>query len=195
MRRLALALLVVISALSWMHAADLASAVKNNRLKAVTYKDAPIAGDARFLEVDGIWVSESKDPGKTLATPQQLKIECHNYGNDDRKCVEITVTLAPVKAMVGVQSIDTEEYDVDSWDLNGIVASYGGGEGLSAQCQRHTLTINFASGAVVASDIPIHKKGCEAFTETDSYRLVRGNYYVDTSPNNDFDNPATAGNK
>ena len=27
------------------------------------------------------------------------------------------------------------------------------------------------------------------FTETNTYRLVRGNYWVDTTPDNDFDKP------
>jgi hypothetical protein len=59
-----------------------------------------------FREADGIWESESKDPSKTLAFPQQVKISCHNYGNDDRKCMEIIVTLAAVKTMVSLQEID-----------------------------------------------------------------------------------------
>jgi hypothetical protein len=65
------------------------------------------------------------------------------------------------------------------------LASYGGDS--ASRCQRHVLTMDFDSGAVSVSDIPTRKKGCEAFTETDSYRLVRGNYYVDTSPGNNMD--------
>jgi len=49
--------------------------------------------------------------------------------------------------------------------------------------------MDFDSGAVSVSDIPTHKKGCEMFQQTDSYRLQRGNYYVDTTPGNDADKP------
>ena len=105
--------------------------------------------------------------------------------------MEIAVTLAAVKGMVSVQDIDTEEYDIDSWDKHGLIASYGGDP--AAPCQRHDLTMNFESGAVSVSDVPTHKKGCEPFTETNSYRLVRGHYYVDTSPNNDMDKPVKTG--
>ncbi len=171
------------------------SLFSNDRLKVLTLPTRPIIGDVDYRTVDGIWVPESKDPGKKLVFPLQVKINCHNFGDNDRKCVEIVVALAPVAMMVSVQDIDSEEYDIDRWDAHGLIASYGGGEGLSSRCQRHVLTMNFESGAVSVSDIPTHKKGCEAFTETDSYRLVRGGYYVDTSPNNDFDKPAKAGKK
>lgn len=59
-------------------------------------------------------------------------------------------------------------------------------EHLSVKCH-HVLTMTFDSGAVSSADIPTHEKGCEAFPETNSYRLARGNYYVDTSPANDMD--------
>jgi hypothetical protein len=47
--------------------------------------------------------------------------------------------------------------------------------------------MNFASGIMSVSDIPTRVKGCEMFTETNTYRLKRGNYYIDTSPDNDLD--------
>jgi len=91
--------------------------------------------------------------------------------------------------MVAIQEIEDEDYDVSSWDAHGLLASYGGDEVSGSRYQRHVLTMEFESGAVSISDIPTHKKGCEAFTEANSYRLVRGNYYVDTSPGNDMDKP------
>ena len=97
-----------------------------------------------------------------------------------------SVTLGPVKDMVIIKDIDDTMYDVDRWDSHGLTASYGGGVRFS-RCQRHVLTMDFDSGAVSVSDIPTRKKGCEVFTETNSYRLVRGMYYVDTSPGNDMD--------
>ena len=167
---------------------DTASLFHNERLKALTLPDSAIVGSASHRIVEGIWVPESKDPAKALTFPQQVKIECDNNGVDGRQCIEIDVTLAAAKTIVSVQDIDTEEYKVDSWDEHGLIASYGGDT--AAPCQRHVLTMNFESGEVSLSDIPTHRKGCEAFAETNPYRLVRGNYYVDTSPNNDMDKPA-----
>lgn len=167
------------------HARSMTSFLQNDRLKTITLPDRLIMGSDRSRFVSGFWVSESKDLQKKLVFPQQVKIECHNYAS--KECVEIIVTIAPVKGMVSIQDIDTETYDVNTWDSRGLVASYGGDE--SSRCQRHVLTMEFASGAVSVSDIPTRVKGCEAFSETDSYRLVRGNYYVDTSPENDMDKP------
>ena len=173
------------------------SLFSNDRLKVLTLPTRPIIGDVDYRTVyRHLGAPESKHPGKKLVFPLQVKINCHNFGDNDRKCVEIVVALAPVAMMVSVQDIDSEEYDIDRWDAHGLIASYGGGAGaFFPMRQRHVLTMNFESGAVSVSDIPTHKKGCEAFTETDSYRLVRGGYYVDTSPNNDFDKPAKAGKK
>jgi hypothetical protein len=162
---------------------SISSAFHNDRLKALVLKDMPITGDSFVRVVSGLWISESKDPAKALVFPQQVKITCTH---SDKSCKEWSVTLGPVQGMVSVTDVDETEYDVDTWDAHGLIASFGGGEGFS-RCQRHVLTMDFDSGAVSVSDIPTHKKGCEAFTETDSYRLVRGNYYVDTSPGNDMD--------
>lgn len=155
----------------------------NERLKANTLADFAITGDGESRLVDGFWVSESKDPAKALTFPQQAKITCTRY---NKECMEISVTLGPFKDMVIIKDIDDTVYDVDRWDSHGLTASYGGGVGFS-RCQRHVLTMDFDSGAVSVSDIPTRKKGCEVFTETNSYRLVRGMYYVDTSPGNDVD--------
>jgi hypothetical protein len=102
-----------------------------------------------------------------------------------KECTEISVTLGVVIVSVSIEDLDTTTYNIDKWDEHGLTASYGGDE--SSRCQRHVLTIDFDSGAVSVSDIPTRKAGCEAFTETDSYKLVRGNYYVDTTPGNDLD--------
>jgi hypothetical protein len=165
---------------------NLSALFHNERLKALTLQDRQIIGDKFSRLVTGIWVSESKDPTKTLVFPQQVRIRCTSY---NKTCTEINVTLAPAPGMVSVQDIDDSEYDVTSWDAHGLLASYGGEEGSASQCQHHVLTMDFDSGAVSVSDIPTHRKGCEGFIETDSYRLVRGNYYVDTSPGNDMDKP------
>lgn len=157
----------------------------NDRLKALRLKDSPITGDTNMRLVTGFWESDSDDPSKTLLFPQQVKITCTHF---DKSCKELSVSLAPVVGMVSIQEINEEEYAVDSWDGHGLVASYGGAE-VYSPCQRHVLTMDFDSGAVSVVDIPTHKKGCEALKETDSYRLIQGNYYVDTSPGNDMDRP------
>lgn len=156
----------------------------NDRLKTLVTPGPPLLRDkslnSRSALASGFW--ESEDPKKPLVLPMQVKIWCHTYMN---KCTEISVMLGPVKNMVAISEVDTTDYDVDKWDEHGITASYGGDE--SSRCQRHVLTLDFDSGAVSVSDIPTRKAGCEAFVETDSYKLVRGQYYVDTTPGNDLD--------
>lgn len=169
-----------------------AGAFHNGRLKLLSLPDRPIVGGSRMRVVEGVWVSESSGSGKALVFPEQVKISCEDFGPDDKKCVELSVTLAPTSISVGIMGLNTEEYAIDRWDDRGVIASYGGdrnGSDLSSKCHRHVLTMDFASGTVSVSDIPTHMKGCEAFTTTNSYRLVQGEYYVDTTPNNDGDKP------
>ncbi len=164
----------------------LAELFHNGRLKLLSLPDRPVDGDSHHRIVDGVWVSESSGPDKQLVFPQQVEIECENWASDSRKCVEFGVTLSPTKAVVGIGELYKNEYGIDRWDDQGLIASYGGEE-LDSACQRHVLTMHFASGAVSVSDIPTHTEGCEALKVTNSYRLVRGEYYVDTTPNNDAD--------
>jgi hypothetical protein len=157
----------------------------NDRLKFNSLPDRPITGNSRSRVVEGAWISESSSSDKALVFPQYVHITCESLRGDS-KCIELSVTLAPTKILVGIQELNTQEYAIDRWDDKGLIASYGGDE-LDSECQRHVLTMDFGSGAVTVSDIPTHMKACEAFTTTNSYRLVRGEYYVDTTPNNDLD--------
>jgi len=162
---------------------------QNPRLKTMAWPDQPIAGSSRYRVASGFWVPESKDPRKALGFPVQVRIECHKYSASDMRCTEIGLTLLLTKDAITVEDIQTAYYDIDSWDEHGLIASYGGDE-TASRCQRHVLTMVFESGAVSVSDLPTHKKGCEAFSETNSYRLSRGHYYVDTTPKNDLDKAA-----
>jgi hypothetical protein len=117
--------------------------------------------------------------------PARPRGRCPTETRYDKECVETSVTLGLMRDMVSIQDIDDTTYDVDKWDSHGLTASFGGDA--SSRCQRHVLTMDFESGAVSVADIPTRQKGCEAFTETNSYRLVRGMYYVDASPANDMD--------
>lgn len=164
----------------------LASFLHNDHLKLNALKDSPIIGDINARIVTGVWLPESGDPSKNLVFPQQVRIRCTHY---DKTCKELNVTLGPGPGLVAINELDDEEYNVDSWDAHGLVASYGGEEISGSPCQRHVLTMDFESGAVSLSDIPTHRKGCEAIKETDSYKLVRGFYYIDTTPGNDLDKP------
>jgi hypothetical protein len=157
----------------------------NERLKTLVSPGPPLVESKwhTFSAVaSGFWVSETSDPKKALVLPIQAHVVC---SKNVKTCTEISVTLGTVPNLVSVEDIGTTTYDVDKWDERGLTASYGGDE--SSPCQRHVLTIDFDSGAVSVADIPTHKKGCEAFTETDSYKLVRGKYYIDTTPGNDLD--------
>jgi hypothetical protein len=183
-RRVVTTVMAVLGFAFWMSAQQrLSSIFHNERLKTNSYPDTSIVGNDHSRLVTGFWVSESKDPAKSLVFPQQVRIRCTRY---NKECAEISVTIAASKDLVSIQDIDDTTYEVNKWDAHGVTASYGGDPVLSP-CQRHVLTMDFDSGAVSVSDIPTRKKGCEMFTETDSYRLERGFYYVDTSPGNDAD--------
>jgi hypothetical protein len=64
----------------------------NERLKTLALKDSPVTGDNYERVVSGFWVSESKDPTKTLVFPMQVKITCTR---SDKSCKELSVTLGP----------------------------------------------------------------------------------------------------
>jgi hypothetical protein len=157
----------------------------NERLKTIVLPGPPLLKEQSHsfnALATGFWVSESKDPKKALLLPMQVKIWC---SKNSKLCTETSVTLGAVPTLVSVEDVDNTDYALDKWDEHGLTASFGGDE--ISRCQRHLLTIDFDSGAVSIADIPTRKAGCEAFAETDSYKLVRGKYYVDTTPGNDLD--------
>jgi hypothetical protein len=93
-----------------------------------------------------------------------------------------------VKGMMVIGDPDETDWQISSWDERGLFATYGPSKhgNNSDNCHRHVLTMTFGSGAISTSDIPTHEKGCEIFLKTNSYRLARGNYWIDTSTGNDF---------
>jgi len=160
-------------------------AFHNERLKTIVLPGPPLLKEQSHsfnALATGFWVSESNDPKKALVLPHQVKIWC---SKSSKECTEISVTLGAVPTLVSIEDVDTTSYGVDKWDEHGLTASYGGDD--SSRCQRHVLTMDFDSGAVSVADIPTRKAGCEAFAETDSYKLVGGKYYVDTTPGNNLD--------
>ncbi|MGA3159884.1 MAG: hypothetical protein ABSC77_01620 [Terracidiphilus sp.] len=168
---------------------SLYGAIREERLKRIEDKDYPIPVDNDYRGVDGVWVPESNDPAKALVFPEQVKITCIHSENI---CRELKVILGELGGMVSIIDIDETDWPITSWDAHGLLASYGpdvSATGASDRCHSHVLTMAFGSGAVSTSDIPTHEKGCEEFFGTDSYRLARGTYYVDTTPGNDMDRP------
>lgn len=166
------------------HGQSSSGAFHNDRLKSLVLSGPPLskASTKTVVLASGMWVAESSDPKKTLVLPQQVKIWCYK---STKQCEELSVTLGAVPAAVTIEDVDTTTYDIDKWDEHGLTASFGGEE--TSPCQRHVLTADFDSGAVSVNDIPTRKARCEAFAETDSYKLIRGQYYVDTTPGNDLD--------
>lgn len=82
--------------------APISSIFHNERLKTQVIKDIPITGDINVRIVSGFWVSESKDPSKTLVFPQQVKLICtHGVST----CQELIITLAPTVGMVAIQDV------------------------------------------------------------------------------------------
>jgi len=161
----------------------------NERIKRTELKDYPIEAFHDLAIVDGMWVPESKDPAKALVFPEQVRIICTK---SERTCEELKIILEPTSGVVFIGDIEETSWQITSWDAHGLLASYGpdiSARAASDRCNRHVLTMTFASGAVSTSDIPTHDKGCEPFPETNSYRLVRGGYYIDTTPGNNADKP------
>ncbi len=159
----------------------------NDRLKRIELQTLPVAGDNDVRIAAGLWVPESGDSAKAMVFPEQVKITCTR---SDRNCREISITIAANPGMVTVLDIGEKDWPVSSWDAQGLLASYEpdpNARSLADKCHSHVLSMTFSSGAITTSDIPTHEKGCEAFAESDSYRLVQGNYYVDTTPGNDMD--------
>jgi hypothetical protein len=189
MVRLLLFLLLAPCALG-QKAQSFSGALRNERLKRLEFKDTAILGDDQLRTVSGMWVPDWEDnPAKALVFPEQVKITCtHSL----KTCQELKVTLGQTKGIISVQDIDETIWQISSWDSRGLRAAHDPDPSTvptSDRCHRRVLAMNFVSGAVSTSDIPTHEKGCEAFVETNSYRLAKGNYYVDTTPANDVDKP------
>jgi hypothetical protein len=101
--------------------------------------------------------------------------------------MENEVTFLSVANAIQVKGPDLTLWEIKSWDKNSLLAEYGpflSSTTLSDKCQKHVLSIVFSSQTVNASDIPTHGSGCETLKETTSYRLARGWFVIDTSPNN-----------
>jgi hypothetical protein len=167
--------------------ASLSAFLSNDRLKSEQFPDEPIEVPEYVVVVDGMWMPSPTEPEKSLVFPEQVRIICTQ---SDMNCRVSTVTLGAVEGMVKIDTIDAEDYPIDTWDKNSIHASMGADKfekpNTPNRCHRHAITISFESGAVIEADVPTGEKGCETFSETNTYRLVRGNYYVDTTPANNL---------
>jgi len=197
MREIALSVcIVLVLAFSGVgqQAKPLSGVFHNDRLKRAEDPYYEIVGDSQSRSVSGMWVPESSDPANKLLFPEQVTITCTQ---PSRTCQELKVVLEPIDGVIFIDGINETTWQITSWDEHGLLASYDADPSnkvVSERCHRHVLSMSFASGAVSASDIPTHEKGCETFKQTDSYRLVRGQYYIDTTPGNDGDKsvkPAT----
>jgi len=127
-------------------------------------------GDNHSRIIAGYWAK--KDPSKILNSPVQIHCTVINL-----KCIE-------TRLMVSTHKIEEKEWNITTWDSHRLIASYG--DDPASPCLRHVLTMNFDSRAVVASDIPTHRKGCEAFTETKSYDFVHVRDSVRASSRDDM---------
>lgn len=161
-----------------------------NRVKRAEIGDYPIGGDRDYRLVDGMWLPESKDAKDEMFFPEQVRITCTR---SQMTCQETKVPLGLTDGNVHIMKIEESDWPIISWDEHGLLASYGPDRSnlaaASDRCHSHVLTMSFASGAVSTSDIPTHEKDCNMFKKTNAYRLVRGHYVIDTSPENDSDKP------
>ena len=166
---------------------------RNDMLKRGEQPDRAVIGDNQWREVSGMWVLESNNPEAALLFPEQVTIICTQ---PEKSCRELKVTMGVMAGLVDIEGPDETIWQINSWDQNGLLASYdvdSSAFAASEKCHRHVLSMSFASGAVSTSDIPTHEKGCDVFKTTNSYRLVRGNYFVDTTLGKDGGKPPTPG--
>ena len=140
--------------------------------------------DNGSLMADGIWIPESDDSEHALVFPEQTAISCDK---GEKYCMENQVTFLSVANAIQVNGPELTLWEIKSWDKNSLLAEYGpfpNSATLSDKCEKHILSIVFASQIVTTSDIPTHGTGCEALNATNSYRLARGWFIIDTTPNN-----------
>jgi hypothetical protein len=139
----------------------------------------------KSIDANGIWIPEPDDGAHKLVFPEQTHIIC-NTGAE--YCIEMKNSFIVYGNIITVKGPEQTLWQIKSWDKNSLVAEYGPFLRLSPDadnCQKHVLSIVFASGTVTTSDIPSNTKGCEPFKETNTYRMASGYYIVDVSPNND----------
>ncbi len=165
-------------------AAAVAPSTADKRQTSGAPNDAGIGGSDSYRIASGIWVSDSQDPGKALAFPEEVSIRCVR---EEQICHVSTVQLIQVEngtsGRITIYPPDNEDYAVKSWDERSLLASYSITIPISTEhCHESILAMNFQSKTVTLTDIPNHEKGCEAITETNSYRLARGEYYIDVKP-------------
>jgi hypothetical protein len=168
-----------------------AQTMHNERFKLNALPNTPFKDFVRTrgLSVSGVWQPESKVKGKELVFPLQVHISCstrspqngYRQTENGGTCHVYTAAFGMTPLAVSVQDIDEDDFEISSRSDTGLVAT---DEDL---CQTHTLSVSFTSGAVSLADVPNHKEGCEQLKEINTYRLIRGEYYVDTTPKNDLD--------
>lgn len=159
--------------------------LRSNRIKRDAFDLVPIETqpDGSF-RVEGIWIPQPDTAPNQLVFPEQVTIIC-DKGNPN--CLEMRDEFVAVGDLISIKGPDETYWPIKSWDKNSLFAEYGPWlhsiEGPD-KCQKHILSVLFASNTVTTSDIPDHAKGCEEFKETHTYSLASGDYYIDTSPNN-----------
>lgn len=137
------------------------------------------------LMAEGIWIPEPDDSAHALVFPEQTRIRCDK---GEENCLEMEIRFVTLGDITTVKGPEETTWPIKSWDKNSLLAEYGPWPQFQPgpeKCQKHVLSIVFASGTVTTSDIPTHGEGCEGFKETESYRLVSGYYDLDMSPHND----------
>jgi hypothetical protein len=164
---------------------QLATTFVNNRLKANTYPDTPIKAFMGIAVAGGFWLPEDSKTQQLFA--EQVDISCIK---DEAVCHELTIPLGVTQDSIHIMHAEEKLWPINSWNADAILASYGpvltAKPGSGDRCLRHVLSLTLDSGAVSSSVVPTHEKGCEAFQEINASRLVNGNFYIDTTPGNNY---------
>jgi hypothetical protein len=126
----------------------------------------------RFFMV-GFWRAEPNTPDKANVWPRKVSLTCNRPG---KLCTEWDAGLMTLgKPGLAELNIDSTDFDIVSWDATSILA-----RNLDAECQTHTLVVDYAAQTVTVTDSPRNQneESCKAFKDVNTFVLKPGSVWV-----------------
>jgi len=128
-----------------------------------------------YVSAEGFWQSTSPSSEKQLVSPIAVHVTCERA---EKSCRELEASV-----FMGVLKPDLLEYDVTSWNDEGIVADESDDKG---ECGiGHRLSVDFKSNSVTVTDYPqriTKDKDCQPFQDANSYALRGGDLVLFPPP-------------
>ncbi len=129
--------------------------------------------DGDFASADGFWQSTSSSNDMQLMAPSASKITCDR---SEKICRE-----ADAGVFIGILQAGTVEYDISSWNDEGIVADNGDTEKCGIVSR---LSLDFKKNSVTVIDYPkiSNDKDCHPLAYANSFALRGGNWVLHPAP-------------